>query len=337
MISIIIPVYNSQAYLEVCIQSIIVQTYKLWECILINDGSTDDSNIICNKWANKDKRIIVIHQTNKGVSAARNKGIDIAKGEYITFIDSDDWVTPTYLEDLITAKKSDLIISGLTRYENNHKRVNYIPSKNRTFSFNDKDISYFVELNEKFLIFGPCTKLYKTEVIKNNNIRFPESRSLGEDLEFNFKYLDQINNITTISTSNYYYRIIGSNTLTTQLRIEQFEQDYKQWKIQKSFYERNGMWSSCAKKLLYRRLWEIIHDGIFRYPKLTNANINYLKYIKSIPEITELKDYKDLYPCSKWIKWGILNRLYYLFFIYFTIILFPLKHKRNKNKFSKKL
>lgn len=319
MISIIIPVYNTQTYLNKCIQSIIDQTYQFWECILINDGSTDNSKIICDKWANKDKRIIAIHQPNKGVSIARNKGLDVARGEYITFVDSDDWVTPTYLEDLITAKKSDLIISGLTKYDSDHKSTIYVPNKNQLFSLSNRYTSYFVELNEKFLIFGPCAKLYKTNIINNYHIRFPESCSLGEDLEFNFKYLSQISNLTTISISNYYYRIIGSNTLTTQIRIEQFKQDYKQWKIQKSFYEEKGMWISCAKELLFRRLWEIIHDGIFRYPKLINADINYLKFIKSIPEIDDLKNYKNLYPCSKWIKWAILNKCYILFYGHFLL------------------
>lgn len=319
MISIIIPVYNAQAYLDECIQSIVDQTYKDWECILINDGSTDDSKIICNKWGNKDKRIIVIHQSNKGVSIARNKGLDMAKGKYVTFIDSDDWVSPTYLEDLIISNESDLIVSGLTKYDYNHNYKSYIPNKNQTFSFNKEEASYFVELNEKFLVFGPCAKLYKTEIINKNNIRFPQLCSLGEDLEFNFEYLDKINKVTTITTSNYYYRIIGSNTLSTIIRLEQFEQDYKQWKIQKAFYEKKGIWTSCAKELLYRRLWEIIHDGIFRFPKLANANINYLKFIKTIPEIEDLKSYKDLYPCSKWIKWGILNKLYFLFYGYFLL------------------
>ena len=94
MISIIVPIYNVELYLEKCIESIINQTYKDIEVILINDGSTDKSGIICDKYAKIDDRIIVLHKENGGVSSARNKGLDIAKGDYIAFVDPDDYIEP---------------------------------------------------------------------------------------------------------------------------------------------------------------------------------------------------------------------------------------------------
>lgn len=319
MISIIIPVYNVAHYLEQCLESVINQTYNDWECILIDDGSKDNSGEICDKWGKIDSRFRIIHQINQGVSAARNRGIKESRGEYIVFIDSDDWVSPNYLKDMTDTFQSDLIVSGVIRHHSNNIESIYEPSQNHTFKLNNEGVRYLVDLNEKFLIFGPCAKLYKTSIINKYHIKFPTGTSLGEDLEFNFHYLEHVNNITTIQSNNYHYRIQTTNSLSTQIRENQFEQDYKQWMIQKKFYIKNGIWVHYSKVLLFRRLWEIIHDGIFRYPKLINANINYLKFIKSIPEIEDLKDYENLYPCSQWIKWGILNKCYILFYGYFLL------------------
>ena len=100
-VSIIVPVYNTEEYLSECIESILDQSFTDFELLLINDGSIDKSGKICDEYAKKDSRIVVIHKENGGVSSARNKGIEIAQGEWISFIDADDWITPLYLSDLI--------------------------------------------------------------------------------------------------------------------------------------------------------------------------------------------------------------------------------------------
>ena len=102
MISIIVPVYNTEKYLDQCIQSVLVQTYTNWELLLINDGSTDLSGTICDQYATKDRRIRVFHKENGGVSSARNVGLDNARGKWIMFIDADDWVEPSMLKELRT-------------------------------------------------------------------------------------------------------------------------------------------------------------------------------------------------------------------------------------------
>ena len=129
MISIIIPVYNVKLYLDNCIQSVIQQSYTDFECILVDDGSTDGSSEICDQWAEKDNRIIIVHQPNGGVSSARNKGLEQAKGEYICFIDSDDWVDVDYLSAMINnlkEKETDLIICGLTQEFKDRNCIDYI-------------------------------------------------------------------------------------------------------------------------------------------------------------------------------------------------------------------
>ena len=113
MISVIIPVYNVECYLDECIQSVVDQTYSDWECIIVDDGSTDESGDICDEWVKKDKRIRVVHQENRGVSRARNRGIEEAKGEYIVFVDSDDTIGVEHLCQLANAEDADLVVSGI--------------------------------------------------------------------------------------------------------------------------------------------------------------------------------------------------------------------------------
>ena len=136
MISIIIPVYNVSQYLDECLKSVSAQTYTDWECILIDDGSTDNSGDICDRWCVKDPRFRVIHQANAGVSAARNKGIDLAQGDYITFIDSDDWVDDDYLDLLhasLHTSHADLCIVGLEQHKANGNVIQFSPMENISF------------------------------------------------------------------------------------------------------------------------------------------------------------------------------------------------------------
>ena len=176
MISIIIPVYNVKLYLDNCIQSVIQQSYTDFECILVDDGSTDGSSEICDQWAEKDNRIIIVHQPNGGVSSARNKGLEQAKGEYICFIDSDDWVDVDYLSAMINnlkEKETDLIICGLTQEFKDRNCIDYIPQQSLNFELGCNHTNYFVMLNEQNLLYGPIVKLYKNNIIQTiNNGRY---------------------------------------------------------------------------------------------------------------------------------------------------------------------
>ena len=130
-ISIIVPVYNSEKYLGACIDSILAQSYRDFELILVDDGSRDSSPRICDDYAQKDSRVKVIHKANGGVSAARNDGLDIAKGEYVTFIDSDDWVEGEYLETLSKFGKYDIVFFS--------HRLIYEDGYNSEFIFDAKE------------------------------------------------------------------------------------------------------------------------------------------------------------------------------------------------------
>ena len=309
MISIIVPVYNVEKYLSQCLESIQKQSFSDWECILIDDGSKDKSGDICDYWANRDSRFKVIHQVNKGVSSARNSGLKLALGDFISFIDSDDWVNPNYLSDLFQYKDCDIVVSGLI-IENGSNQIKTIkPDKNIIYSLDYEHLTDFVELNKKSLLFGPHTKLYKKQIINENEILFPKDYSYGEDLIMNYKYLDFVKTIGQISIANYHYRVTDNNSLSRKNRPNQFKEDYSQWKILKDFYIKKGLWSNSSKELLYERLWGIIYNGLFNQQSNKDDILN-------IPEITELKNYKHVFKTKSWIKYCILHRLSFIFKLY---------------------
>lgn len=205
MISIIIPVYNVEQYLSNCIDSVLNQTYSDFELILVNNDSPDRSGEICDTYALKDARIKVIHQQNGGQSSARNTGLETAKGEYITFIDSDDTVDPHFLQILLDALKeypqADLSICG----------CEFVAESRTTFEPLPKNIPAALLLNKEQLwdeVFGHlnnsvCNKLYKKELIGHN--RFPLGIYYGEDLLFNLHYLQNCSHATINPLGLYFY------------------------------------------------------------------------------------------------------------------------------------
>ena len=321
MISVIIPVFNVAPFLDECIKSVVGQIYKDWECILVDDGSTDRSSEICDKWARIDKRIIVVHKQNEGVSVARNVGLEKALGEFITFVDSDDVIETTYLSDLIDKVSfgSDLVISGMKKVEQDGTIVQTCACADMQFQLKSEKTALFVELNKNFLLFGPVAKLYKTSIIRDNKIFFKPAISFGEDLYFNYEYLTQVSSLYNISKVNYiYYRRCG-DSLSQKFREDYFEICYAQWSTLKMFYQRNDMWNECSKEYLYQRLWGIVYDSVFLCPKIARGKISYLRSILKIPEIVALGTYQDSFVCSKWIKQTILHRKALIFYLYFRL------------------
>ena len=204
LVSIVVPVYNANSYIEQCVTSICKQSYTAFELILINDGSTDESPRICDQWAQKDERICIIHQSNEGVSAARNKGLKQAAGQWVVFIDADDWIEPTYLEDLVS-EAADLVVSGYTEVGEGRKRTVARPSG---FCGSREHIASFIA--EKALlsqVFSPWGKLFRTEILKEHKIQFDMQTSLGEDTLFVYSYLAHINSNRVIKSVAYCYRV----------------------------------------------------------------------------------------------------------------------------------
>ena len=318
MISIIIPIYNAELHLEKCLASILLQDTIEWECILVNDGSTDCSADICNSWVLKDSRFKFINQVNQGVSVARNTGLGHATGEWITFVDADDWVEPNYLSAMIKQTPGvDIVVSGQIReYEDGHNII-YKPDTNDKFIINSDGAEIFNNLNMKFLLYAPHEKLFSANIIKQNNLSFQQGCSYGEDLQFVYSYLEYVNFIGTINQALYHYRIANNGTLSSKFREDQFREDYHQWQIVYKFYDEHGLLSNPSIQYLAKRLWGIIYDGIFLFPKLENKKKQYIDSILCIEEIETLRSYTQVFSCSWWIKWAILNRCSLLFYFYF--------------------
>lgn len=231
IVSIIIPVYNTEHYLPRCLNSILQQTYPNWELILIDDGSTDRSFQICTDFAaqNNQKPIKLISQKNSGVSSARNKGIQEASGEFMTFVDSDDWVSPDYLELLIgkyNESKSDIVIGNLSIEDEIHKTSSAFPSENLLLT-RDEFLKLFGKLYSETLLSGPCVKLYSSSIIKKNQLSFEENRSLGEDLIFNLDYLSFCTSFCFFSNIIYFYRSVYDSSLSHKFNLKKSEIQYE--------------------------------------------------------------------------------------------------------------
>ena len=224
LVSIIIPVFNSENYLDRCINSVLNQTYDNLDVILVNDGSTDNSLKICKKYELKDKRVTVINQNNLGVSSARNAGIGIAKGKFIQFVDSDDFIEPEMTEimvSIINKDHSDIVICGLKRISKDIARIKRLPCRGK-FS-----IEIFIAKSSEVIcdniIGSPCNKLYKQEIINNNNIRYDYSVHFAEDLIFNYNYFRNTNTLSIIGEPLYNYAYSSDHSLTSKFRSDCYE------------------------------------------------------------------------------------------------------------------
>ncbi len=202
MISVIIPVYNAQNYVKNCIDSMLNQEYKDFELILINDGSTDSTGNILNDYKQKDDRIVVIHQNNKGVSLARNAGLNIAKGEYICFTDSDDVVPTNYLEELYSAINVDCCMSVCTtEFMKNNILQESVYMPNKTVSTKQFiKMSLIGDINPIGSFGRTSSRLIKASLLKHT---FNDKFCYGEDTLFNLQYILNSKKIALTGNTKY--------------------------------------------------------------------------------------------------------------------------------------
>ena len=225
LISIIIPVYNVEQYLPKCLDSILAQTYKNLEIILVNDGSQDNSGKICDDYAKKDTRIKVIHQKNGGVAAARNMGLSIANGEWIGFLDSDDWIEQDmfeYLLNLTLKYDADVAQCGIFFEDNiNIKEIQY-PKKEY---FAPYGIEKFTNSDMQLIINSVCNKLYRADIIRD--IRYDTNYPIGEDLLFNIEVMLKINGIVFGILRKYHYIYYKDSTSHLAPTLKKLESNNK--------------------------------------------------------------------------------------------------------------
>lgn len=231
LITIIVPIYNVEQYLKQCIESLLQQSYKNIEIILVNDGSTDRSADICEIFRKKDNRIKVVNKSNEGLGYARNSGLKIANGKYVTFVDSDDYVDEDLIKELYSSIKEnnvDTCIGGFKRVDDNgnilsiSKYSNNIYRENNVFdNLLPRMLGSYGKKSDSIRM-SVWNSMYSMEIIKENKIEFPSEREyISEDIIFDIEYYKFSKGVSIIDSCKYNYRL-NINSLTMKYKENKF-------------------------------------------------------------------------------------------------------------------
>ncbi|MBQ2116841.1 MAG: glycosyltransferase family 2 protein [Lachnospiraceae bacterium] len=259
-ISIIVPVYNVDKYLEVCIDSIINQTYKNIEIILVDDGSTDKSGRICDEYAKKDDRICVIHQVNQGLSKARNIGFSASTGVYIAFVDSDDFISPVYIETLykiILRYNADISVCEYTQ-EQNDIDTKYLPDNNKEYKKDAVTMLRQWHGKLKQIETVAWNKLYKREILESMSPEIFPTGKTHEDVYTSHLFVEKASGIAITNRKLYYYRK-RDNSISRKRTKESIRQDLEAQQARLLYFKSKKMY------VAYVRLWigHILHRMMY--------------------------------------------------------------------------
>ena len=328
-ISVIVPVFNVEKYLSQCLDSILEQTFTNFELILIDDGSLDSCGMICDKYAIKDKRIRVFHQKNMGVSSARNFGLNEAKGKYIVFVDSDDYILPRYLQDLYEALPDDctrgLVIETVTKlYPNGRQEYSPLPSLDLT---SNNIFCLLTELADKYASY-PYGKLYSKEVIDNHNIRFLPNVSLLEDLFFLLDYALQADYVYVRPIANYMYRV-GFSAVALSTRRRSFKMDYdvfQNYYLRIMKYQKIYRLESNSLTKAWRSLSVFFHRTLISLylgtePQIFKDRIAFLKDIRTENKYWITNLFNPDYKADRILKYLLIHEMYFGFDLLMRILL----------------
>lgn len=288
-ISIIVPIYKVEPYLHECIESILSQTYQDFELILVDDGSPDNCGAICDEYAEKDSRIRVIHQQNGGLSAARNAGLDIAQGEYVTFVDSDDVLHPYYLEYLmrgLTENHADISLLHFVRFSEGdlfQDAVSYSVKAIKT----GVEACYSLYSDDAVIYTIACGKLYKTKLFQG--VRYPVGK-IHEDEGTTYKLLYKAEKVAELDTALYGYRINANGIMGSSFSPKRY-QAVEFFKERIKFFEEQGLY-----ELAERARQEMPLTLAKMYIMAKNAGVE--KEIPKEYQMRELQALKKVYDHS---------------------------------------
>ncbi|MFJ7680009.1 glycosyltransferase family 2 protein [Peribacillus sp. NPDC097198] len=353
-VSIIVPIYNAEKYLSQCVESLVCQTYTNIEIILINDGSTDNSSTICEMFAQNDNRIRTIHQQNKGLSGARNAGIEVSSGDFIMFVDSDDWIESNTCEEAVKYSQTfnaDIVFWSYTReYSDTALVKKVINTKNDVEIFNKSEVKFKLHRRIMGLIEDEMrypenmdslvtawSKLYRRNILKNNEIEFIDTRIIGtEDALFNLYAFGFCERAVYINKELYHYRKTNLNSIT---KVQQADL-YEKWKnlfiYMKRYIEINSLEEIYTTALNNRICLSIVGLGL----NILNSNHSTRNRITLLSDILNDELYTSAYANLKLkhfdLKWRIFFflakykkiSLLYLMLVSISFIL----NKRNKLK-----
>lgn len=295
-VSVIVPVYNAEAFLEECINSVLRQTYPAIELLLINDGSTDGSGEICDRFAVEDSRIRVIHQPNAGPSVARNTGLQAVTGEYIQFIDSDDTIHPEMIARFMASiGNHPLLICGYRRVQKQNGRIFHSIHNRLPFSgeFSKKEfLTLFTALYPNFFIHYAWNKCYLTSFIKEAGLQFDPNLDWGEDLLFNLEVIERCSSIRLIEDELYDYTYSNADSITSQYRVGFFDNTQMMQSMTRSFLKRNGSYHGEMKDEFERYYITRIMLGFWNlfHPKSTLTKEEKKQHIVRIMQDDQVKE-----------------------------------------------
>lgn len=328
-VSIIIPIYNVQKYLRRCIDSVTRQTITDIEIILVDDESPDDCPQICDEYARKDFRVKVVHKKNGGLGFARNSGLDIATGEYVAFLDSDDFVdkdTYGFLYELCKANDLDAAYYTYEVLTSDGKSFGHNPSREfKLYEGSTKTKLLSLEMmgslphekNDRNIQMSSCTAFYKRQTIEKGNVRFHSERELiSEDLIFNLDFLAHSNKAAILPTSFYHY-FVNKNSLTHQIAADRVDRDIIMYHYLKEKLS-NGCYDASWPLRLKRLLIGYSRGEIISYMKSDKSDKEKDQWLNNIIRKPIWKEVFSNYTIWKMpfkyaiFAWAFKNRIYIL-------------------------
>lgn len=332
LVSIIVPAYNVEQYIAVCLNSLLEQTYSNIEIIVINDGSTDNTFNILQEFQSKDSRILLYNQENKGLSETRNIGIQYASGEYVCFLDSDDWVDKETIEKAVEAiQDKDVVLWGYIKEFETSSLSQPLATKKEVYDSRninsllqrivgpvDKQLRHPELLDSYVTVWG---KLYRCKFIKDNNLYFVSTKIIGtaEDMLFNVQYFSLIEHAIILPDCFYHYRKTNIGSFTANYKTRLFEQ----WTALQNYLWEEVKGNELLEKAFYNRIvCTMIGLGLNELA----ANLSYHAHKKNILEVLNSARYKKafhLLPLSYFpIHWKVFfySCKHRNFFIYWSLI-----------------
>lgn len=315
LISVIVPVYNVEKYINKCIDSILNQTHKNLEIILVDDGSQDNSGKICDEYAKEDKRIIIIHKENGGVSSARNIGLENATGKYVTFIDADDYVDENYCQKLLETlieQNVDCVACGHNRIYNKENKLEKITSK-KSYKLRDKEILEKILCVQSGLGFA-AMKLWKRNKIKD--IRFNEDMQVAEDAFFALQASQIIKDMYVLNEAIYNYRFNDKSA------VRKYNKDYankylKSMQITQKYLEEKFKSDVPEIKMLNNYILYHLLLIIVNYCFNPKNNLKTKQQIKELKKVCDIDKFRQAIKKSNYEGFSLTRK----------VTIFTLKHK----------
>ena len=276
LVTAIIPAYNNATTLTVAIDSVLNQAYDNLEVVVVNDGSTDNTGAVLDELASKEPRLKVVHQENAGPAAARNRGLAEADGDYVIFVDADDYMIGNSIGPMVKLMEQggvDLVIAGMKWIridDNGHRSISEtIPELQKLHGPTDIKAHFFDYLHANLILNSMCAKLYKREIIREHDITVNSKLDMGEDFQFNLSYIRYANLVDTYVASVYYYEMYRS-TLTNGYREHLLAERKLSTTLLREFLEENRL-STQITKFLYMKLFiaQMMQDAEHRVPRAT--------------------------------------------------------------------